>query len=135
MRSQEQIGTVNMIVTFRSWGGATGRLQCRTAAYFDYRPGFIWPATNEVQTGGTPQYADLKAQHFSQPPKKVFSAALAVARATGWEIAAQDRIEGGSSGGEIRAISTTALWHFKDDVTITIGRNGDSLVVNVHFRS
>jgi hypothetical protein len=37
MGSPEQTGTVNMIPTTRKLGGIMGRLQCKTAAYSDYR--------------------------------------------------------------------------------------------------
>ncbi|MGH9800973.1 MAG: hypothetical protein ACRD82_11465, partial [Blastocatellia bacterium] len=39
--------------------------------------GLIWPRINDVQTGKTPQYADIQPQRFNQTPEKVFDAALA----------------------------------------------------------
>ncbi|OGT16146.1 MAG: hypothetical protein A3J49_02855 [Gallionellales bacterium RIFCSPHIGHO2_02_FULL_57_16] len=90
----------------------------------------IWPTLNDVKTGETPEYADLRPQQFKQPYERVFDAALATALALGWEVTAWDRDQG-----EIRAVATTRVFRFKDDVTITIGREGEGVVVNVRSRS
>src|SRR5262245_10518832 len=91
---------------------------------------FIWPTINDVKTGETPEYADLRPQKFNQPYERVFDAALATAQALGWEVTTQNRDEG-----EIRAVATTRVFRFKDDVTITIRREGESVVVNVRSHS
>lgn len=91
---------------------------------------FVWPTINDVKTGGTPQYADLQPQHFNQPYEHIFDVALTTARALGWEVTAQDRNQG-----EIRAVATTAIFRFKDDVTITISHEGEGVLVNVRSRS
>ena len=91
---------------------------------------FIWPTINDVKTGETPQYADLQPQHFNHPYDRVFDVALATAQALGWEITAQDRNQG-----EIRAVATTLVFRFKDDVTITISRDGEGALVNVRSHS
>lgn len=90
----------------------------------------VWPTINDVKTGETPQYADLQPQRFNQSYDQVFAAALATAQALGWEITAQDHTQG-----EIRAVATTTLFRFKDDVTVTISRDGENVLVNVHSRS
>lgn len=90
----------------------------------------IWPTINDVKTGEAPQYADLQPQRFNQPYDQVFDAALATAQSLGWEITAQDR-----NRGEIQAVATTTVFRFKDDVTVTISREGESVLVNVHSRS
>ena len=90
----------------------------------------IWPTLNDVKTGETPEYADLRPQQFKQPYERVFDAALATAQAMGWEVTARDRDQG-----EIRAVATTRVFRFKDDVTITIGREGEGVVVNVRSHS
>ncbi len=92
--------------------------------------GLIWPRINDVQTGATPQYADIQPQKFNQPIEKVFAAALEVSRAQGWEIR-----ETKPEQGIIEAIATTRLFKFKDDVTITITNDGTSTVVNVRSKS
>ena len=90
----------------------------------------VWPTINDVQTGATPEYADLQPQRFNQDFARVFESALATARAAGWEISAQD-----AAKGEIQAVATTALWKFKDDVSITLSRSGAEVVVNLRSRS
>lgn len=90
----------------------------------------IWPAINDVKTGETPEYADLHPQQFKQPYDRVFDAALTTAQAMGWEVKVRDRDKG-----EIRAVATTLVFRFKDDVTIMIGREGESVVVNVRSHS
>ncbi len=96
--------------------------------------GVIWPRINDVQTGKTPQYADLQPQRFNQPVEKVFAAALEISRAQGWEVR-----ETKPEHGIIEAIATTRLFKFKDDVTITVTSEGTSegtaTVVNVRSKS
>lgn len=96
----------------------------------------IWPIINDVRTGATPEYPDLQAQHFKAPPDKAFDAALALARASGWEVVMASAVPPApGKTREIRAVATTKLWRFKDDVTISIDPEGDGSVVNVHSQS
>ena len=90
----------------------------------------IWPTINDVKTGATPEYADIQPQRFKQPVDRVFAAALATVRAAGWEVTAQD-----PGKGEIRAVATTAVFRFNDDITIAIAREGEGTLVNVRSRS
>jgi uncharacterized protein (DUF1499 family) len=96
--------------------------------------GVIWPRINDVQTGKTPQYADLQPQRFNQPAEKVFAAALEVSRAEGWEVR-----ETKPEQGIIEAIATTRLFKFKDDVTITVTKENagevSATIVNVRSKS
>lgn len=92
--------------------------------------GLIWPRINDVRTGATREYPDIQPQRFNQPSDKVFDTALAVAQAMGWEIRETNREQG-----VIEAIATTRLFKFKDDVTVTITREGDATVVNVRSKS
>ena len=87
---------------------------------------------NDVTTGATPEYPDLQPQRFALPPEHVFDAASAVAHATEhWEVTKEDR-----AGGVLEAVATTPLMHFKDDVTITVSRDGEQtkVVVRSHSR-
>lgn len=92
---------------------------------------FIWPTINDVTTGTTPQYPDLQPQKFKQSYEQVFEAAAAVAHDQGWQVAENDLEKG-----VIQAVATTRLWHFKDDVTVTVSREGDAtkVVVRSHSR-
>jgi uncharacterized protein (DUF1499 family) len=90
----------------------------------------IWPTINDVRTGATPQYGDLQPQRFAQPYERVFDAALTSAKAQGWDVTTNDR-----DRGEIDAVATTRVFRFKDDVTITVTREGDGAVVNVRSHS
>lgn len=92
--------------------------------------GLIWPRINDIQTGKTPQYADLQPQRFNQPMEKVFDAALAVSQGMGWEIRESKREQG-----IIEAVATTRLFKFKDDVTITLTSESPATVVNVRSKS
>lgn len=92
--------------------------------------GLIWPRINDVKTGETPQYPDVQPQRFNQPFDQVFDAALASGQTFGWEIRETNREQG-----VIEAIATTRLFRFKDDVTVTITRDGEATVVNVRSKS
>jgi uncharacterized protein (DUF1499 family) len=92
---------------------------------------FIWPTINDVTTGATPEYPDLKPQAFALPADQVFDAAAATARAQErWEVGKEDR-----AAGTIEAVATTRLWRFKDDVTITVKPDGAATTVVVRSRS
>ena len=90
----------------------------------------IWPTINDVKTGATPEYPELKAQRFALPQDRVYAAALAAAQGMGWEVTAQS-----AEKGEILAVATTAVFRFKDDVTLNVSRDTDSTVVNMRSHS
>ena len=80
---------------------------------------FVWPTINDVRTGATPEYPDIQPQRFSKPADQVFAAALATAREMDLEITSQS-----PEKGEIQAVATTRVLRFKDDVTISVARDG-----------
>ena len=86
---------------------------------------------NDVTTGATAEYPDLQPQRFPQSVERVFDAAAAVAHAQGWDVTNEDH-----ATGVVQAVATTPLWKFKDDVTITVTREGEStkVVVRSHSR-
>jgi uncharacterized protein (DUF1499 family) len=92
--------------------------------------GLIWPRINDVKTGATPEYPDIQPQRFNQPFEKVFDAALGAAQAMEWDMRETNRDQG-----IIEAVATTRLFKFKDDVTITVTREGDASIVNVRSKS
>jgi uncharacterized protein (DUF1499 family) len=94
---------------------------------------FIWPRVNDVKTGATPEYPDIQPQRFKQPFDKVFDAATNAAQALRWETRETDRGQG-----IIEAIAPPPMlkfFKFKDDVTVTITREGDFTIVNVRSKS
>ena len=91
---------------------------------------FVWPTINDVRTGATPEYPELQPQRFARPLDQVFAAAAATAREMGFETTAQS-----AETGEIRAVATTRILRFKDDVTISVVRAREVVTVDVHSRS
>ena len=83
-----------------------------------------------MQTGATPEYPDIQAQHFAQPVDKVFAAALTVATDMDLEV-----INKSAEKGEIRAVATTPVFRFKDDVTISVAHQDNFTLVNVRSKS
>ncbi len=93
----------------------------------------IWPRVNDVKTGATPEYPDVQPQRFNRPFDRVFEAATSAAQAMGWEMRETDREQG-----IIEAVATTPILKFlkfKDDVTVTVTREGDATIVNVRSQS
>jgi len=90
----------------------------------------MWPLINDVKTGQTPEYPKLQPQRFGADVPAVYTAALEAAKAIGLEIISSDEAKG-----EIRGVATTRVLRFKDDVTITISREGDATVVNIRSAS
>jgi uncharacterized protein (DUF1499 family) len=93
----------------------------------------VWPRVNDVKTGATPEYPDIQPQRFKQSFDKVFEAATDTAQAMGWEMRETDRGQG-----VIEAIAPPPLLKFlkfKDDVTVTITREGEATIVNVRSKS
>lgn len=90
----------------------------------------MWPLINDVTTGQTPEYPELQPQRFGADLAAVYAASLEAAKAIGLEIISADEAKG-----EIRGVATTRILRFKDDVTITISREGDATVVNIRSAS
>jgi uncharacterized protein (DUF1499 family) len=90
----------------------------------------LWPTINDVRTGATPEYPDIVAQRFAKPADQVFAAALATAKEMELEVTGQF-----PEKGEIQAVATTKVFRFKDDVTITVSREGNGAVVNMRSHS
>lgn len=92
-----------------------------------------WPLINDVETGKTPEYPDLQPRSYPQGEEVVLKAARAVLdRVDGFAFVAAGSGPGGS---EIQAVHTTKVFHFKDDVTIRIKRQGGATRVSVRSKS
>lgn len=70
-------------------------------------------------------YPDLVTQRYSEQPDVVFERALAAVDELGWELVAAD-----ANAGRIEATATTFWFRFKDDVVITIERQGSDTLVD-----
>jgi uncharacterized protein (DUF1499 family) len=92
-----------------------------------------WPRINDVETGKTPEYPDLRPKMYAASEAKVAKAAEdAVGHLPRWTLVGSGNGPGGHS---IQAVSTTRLWRFNDDVTIKIHREGPWTYVNVRSKS
>jgi len=92
-----------------------------------------WPVINDVETGRTPEYPELRVRDYMASEDKVAKAARAtVERLPRWTFVAQGKGPGGS---EIQAIAATRVWRFKDDVAIRVRREGGSTRVSVRSKS
>jgi len=92
-----------------------------------------WPVINDVETGKTPEYPDLKVRDYMTSEEKVAKAARAtVERLPRWSFVAQGK---GPGGTEIQAVAATRVWRFKDDVTIRVRREGGRTRVSVRSKS
>ena len=91
----------------------------------------IWPAINDVETGKTAEYPELKPYHSKLPLEAVFWVAARTAKTMPlWTITNIQKSEG-----LIQAEATTPSMGFVDDVTINVDRVKDSDQVVVNLRS
>lgn len=92
-----------------------------------------WPHLNDVETGRTPEYSDLQVKTYIAGADRVAKAAEEViSRLPRWTLVGSGKGPGGRS---IQAVHETRVFHFKDDVTIHVEREGDRTRVSVRSRS
>lgn len=92
-----------------------------------------WPLINDVETGRTPEYPDLQPRRYAASVEQVVQAAREVATTLPrWELRGAGQ---GPAGAELRAVHTTRLLRFQDDVTVKVRREGGRTVVSVRSRS
>jgi uncharacterized protein (DUF1499 family) len=92
-----------------------------------------WPLLNDVETGRTPQYPDLRPRSYRAGPAEVARAARAALEAL-----PRFRVTGSGSGPrghEIQAVATTRVFRFEDDVTVRIAREGGRTRLSIRSRS
>jgi uncharacterized protein (DUF1499 family) len=82
-------------------------------------------AGEEVASLQREGYPDLRTVELTQDPADVFSAAVRVVEASGWQL-----VDADAARGTIEAVATTRWFGFQDDVVIRIraGRPGMTLV-------
>jgi uncharacterized protein (DUF1499 family) len=75
-------------------------------------------------------YADLAPVRFTADPQRVFAAVVAVARESGWDVAAAVPGEG-----RLEATATTPWFGFKDDIVVRVAARADGTTVDVRSAS
>jgi uncharacterized protein (DUF1499 family) len=92
-----------------------------------------WPRINDVETGRTPEYPDLRVREYAASPQKVAEAAKqALGRLPRWSVVGSG---GGPGGHSIQAVHETSTLDFKEDVTILVRQDGPRTRVSVRSRS
>ena len=76
----------------------------------------VWPVINDVETGKTPEYADLLPQYYSTDPQRVFEEARGgVTAMKRWTLVSDDR-----AALTIKAEHASRTLGFVDDVEIRV---------------
>jgi hypothetical protein len=91
-----------------------------------------WPRINDVETGHTPEYADLQVRTYPGDVAKVAKAAQrAVEHLPRWTFLGAGQ---GPGGAEVRA-NHKNLWPVQDEVTVRVRAGGKGTTVSVRSRS
>ena len=91
----------------------------------------IWPVINEVSTGETPQYPDIRPQSLRFSPDLVLERAVeTIDDLPRWETATVDR-----ESRVIDAEAATWLLGFTSDITITVEPRGSGCIVQMSSKS
>ena len=94
---------------------------------------FGWPRLWDVETDRTPEYPDLKSGIYMASQEKVAKGVKdAIARLPRWTLVGSGQGPGGHS---LQAVHESRIFHFQDDVTIHVKREGGSTRVSVRSRS
>lgn len=92
-----------------------------------------WPRINDVETGKTPEYPELRPKMYAASAARVAKAAEeAISHLPRWTLVGSGS---GASGYSVQAVSTTRVFRFKDDVTVRIYREGPWTYVHVRSKS
>ena len=89
----------------------------------------ILPYTEAARACGKQLYPDLRPLAVEGPRERVYGAALASARALGWEI-----VEESGEKGRIAAVAITKILRFRDDIAIEV-RPAGARAWELHVRS
>jgi uncharacterized protein (DUF1499 family) len=92
-----------------------------------------WPRLNEVETGRSPEYPDLRLREYAASPDRVAAALReALSRRPRWTVTGT---AAGPQGVVVQAVHETPLLRLKDDVTVRIRPSGGRALVSVRSRS
>lgn len=112
---------------------ALGRVVLVVAAAAGVWAATAWPRLNDVETGRTPEYPDLRVREYAQEPERVARALQdALARLPRWSITGSGH---GPGGTVVHAVHETRVFRFKDEVTVRIRREGGQTRISVRSRS
>lgn len=91
-----------------------------------------WPFLNDVETGKTPQYPDLRVGDYGASVERVAAEVKkAIAGLPGWSVSGSGT---GAAGSEIQAVRATPVG-LKFDVTVRIHRESGRTRLSVRSRS
>ena len=93
-----------------------------------------WPRLNDVETGRTPEYPDLRVRDYALEPERVAHALQdALGRRPRWSITGSGH---GPGGTVVQAVHENRLLPFlEDDVTVRMRREGGQTRVSVRSHS
>ncbi len=92
-----------------------------------------WPLINDVETGRTPEYPDLRVKEYAASPERVAKAVeAALGKLPRWEIVGSGQ---GRASHRVEAVHTTRVFRFKDDVSVRIWKEGEKTQVSVRSKS
>lgn len=92
-----------------------------------------WPRINEVETGRTPEYPDLRVREYGASETRVVQAVRdAIGRLPGWTLVGSGKGPGGSA---VTAMRTDPWLRFKDEVSVKVQRSQAKSRVSVRSRS
>ncbi len=93
--------------------------------------GLAWPRIDQVETGRSPEYPDLKPRDYTAPAPEVVRAAEAALAELGWSTTGSGR---GPLGAEIAAVHKT-LPGIDEEVAVKVRREAGRTRVVVRSRS
>ena len=91
-----------------------------------------FPHVNDVETGRSPDYPDLKPREYAADGETVSKAAIAAVESLGWTYVGSGR---GPGGREVKATAKTRVFRFPNDVTVKIRTEKGRTVVSVRSTS
>lgn len=117
-----------------AFGAAAGALYLNHLPW-DQPPGFgtrlqVYLTSHTARTSPTSLYPELRPHRYPLPPQKVESLVRDAIRGLGWTISVEN-----ASRHMIGAVVTTPLLRFKDDVSVTVSRDGGGSRVQVQSQS
>jgi uncharacterized protein (DUF1499 family) len=92
-----------------------------------------WPLINDVETGKSPEYPDLRVKEYAASPDRVARALdRALAGLPGWEVVGSGH---GQASHSLRAVHTTPIVRLQEEVSVRIWREAEKTRVTVRSRS